>query len=227
MRLSPDTRNPLSPKTVLFRCKDGPCQRGQAILESTLCMLFVLFLVLFGLLQVYHLAIANLFSDYSAVVAARSSSVGFADYLVERIGRCAAIGASGRLSNPPNNDSNSPLALYQVEKGLIPRYIQGVEWIDYEYWDGDRYNFSHKSGSDSTAGSAGEEVPRTTIGIQQSPNGSTGTTTATAVFNDYPLVLMAGKHYPLRYWFGGSNKLNLQSQATDVNYAHIYLNENR
>lgn len=46
--------------------------------------MFVIFLVLFGLLQVFYFVIGQYFIDYAAIRGARSRAVGFRDYLIGR-----------------------------------------------------------------------------------------------------------------------------------------------
>lgn len=56
--------------------KNRKREHGAAIVESLLSM-FVIFLVLFGLLQVFYFVIGQYFIDYAAIRGARSRAVGF------------------------------------------------------------------------------------------------------------------------------------------------------
>lgn len=109
-------------------------EKGEAIVESTLCILLI-FLILFGLMQVFYLYAAQMIFDYSAFCTARTASVGFADYLVERSRNVSAIGASGDLETGAGfqGDQNS-LSQLGWERERIPEYIEGDRWLDYEYW---------------------------------------------------------------------------------------------
>ena len=112
------------------------------MVEALLSM-FVLFLVLFGMLQIFYVFAGQLFTDYAALRGARSRAVGFADYLVVREVKVNAIGASGPLVSPALNSvgSSSGLSQYNasqftMEKTLIQRYMVGATWLEYEYWYG-------------------------------------------------------------------------------------------
>ncbi len=112
------------------------CQRGQSILESLICMI-VLALMLLGLLQLFHLSVARLLTDYSSFCSARSYAVGFADYLTLRSARIAAIGASGKMVRPDNESFSSSANQFWSEEMLVQDYIQGIRWLEYEYWLGE------------------------------------------------------------------------------------------
>ncbi len=109
-------------------------ERGQSIVESTVCMLLIC-LVLFGLLQVFHLYVAKLIYGYSAFTAARSGAVGFADYLVERSARVASIGAAGNMTAPEGlANTAGPISQLGFERVRVPEYIQGKQHLNYEHW---------------------------------------------------------------------------------------------
>ena len=58
-----------------------------------LCVLFLLF---FGLLQIFHWCVAELFCEYAAYYSAKGLALGYRPELAWRSGRVAAIGISGR-----------------------------------------------------------------------------------------------------------------------------------
>lgn len=116
--------------------KERRGESGQTMVEAVICMLMIC-LVLFGLLQVFYLAVAGMVADYAAFCTARSASVGFSDYLLNRTSRVAAIGASGDMIEPTGYDY-SPIEQLWLERGssgLASQYIQGVRWLEYEYSD--------------------------------------------------------------------------------------------
>ena len=184
-------------------------QNGQAILESMLVMLVVC-LLFFGLLQIFHLTAAKMITDYSAATAGRSSAVGFAEYLVDRNGRCASIAASGALTYPSGYGNTNPISQYANERILIPQYIVGDNWLEYQYWYGGETTIFSSEDEDSTV--------NTSLGISQNRS-TTGLTTVRAGFNDYPLVM------PMRYLFTTSKATNIASEATYVDFATEYLDE--
>ena len=113
-------------------------QRGAAIVESLLAM-FVIFLVLFGLLQVFYFVVGQYFIDYAAIRGARSRAVGFRDYLIRREIRVNALPASGDIVSP-TLDENSLADRMTKERSYINSYIGGYRWLEYEYWDGNSRN---------------------------------------------------------------------------------------
>ncbi|TAN38330.1 MAG: pilus assembly protein [Verrucomicrobia bacterium] len=118
---------------------------GQSLIES--CMVIaILCLVLFGGIQVSQLYMAHEVLDHAAFCGARSRSVGFNDFMVDKTIRVAAIPLAGRLVQPeyaynyysiisqnqPNRIggawnaamSDKPsTAQFQVESEAIPLYL--------------------------------------------------------------------------------------------------------
>lgn len=114
--------------------------KGSAIVESTLAM-FVIFLVLGGLLQLFYFAVAQMLTDYAALRGVRSHIVGFRPYLVTRIVQVNAIGASGNIAKPslPKGDWDRDY----TEKSYVNTYLTGWRWLEYEKWHG---NNKHNMG---------------------------------------------------------------------------------
>ena len=108
--------------------------RGAAIVESLLAM-FVIFLVLFGLLQAFYFVVGQYFIDYAAIRGARSRAVGFREYLIQREIRVNALPASGNIVSPAL-DENSLADRMIKERSYINSYIGGYRWLEYEYWEG-------------------------------------------------------------------------------------------
>lgn len=131
-------------------------QRGAAIVESLLAM-FVIFLVLFGLLQVFYFVVGQYFIDYAAIRGARSRAVGFRDYLIRREIRVNALPASGDIVSP-TLDEKSLADRMTKERSYINSYIGGYRWLEYEYWDGNSPNSDKKSeDEDANSSSQGKE----------------------------------------------------------------------
>jgi len=149
---------------------------GQSILESLLCSI-ILCILLVGLLQIFHLTVAKLLTDYSAFRTARSYCVGFRDYLQERSARVGAIGASGKIISPDNGAFADPMAQFAAEELMIPEYISGTRWLEYEYWQGEnQYDAAY---FDSAT------PPQTHISDSHSLNAQ-GSVVMNVVFTDYP-----------------------------------------
>ncbi len=185
-------------------------QSGQAILESILVM-FVICILFFGLLQIFHLTVAKMMTNYSAVTAGRSSSVGFAEYLVDRNGRCGSIAASGQMTFPTALNSSNPIAQYADERVLIPQYIIGRSWLEYKYW----YNGDHGYDSDNDDSDYTEKA---SFHVSQNRS-NTGATTVTAGYNNYPLVM------PMRFLLTNSRATDISSEATFVDFSRNFLND--
>lgn len=109
-------------------------EKGSAIIESTLAM-FVIFLVLGALLQLFYFAVGQMLTDYAALRGVRSHIVGFREYLVRRVVQVNAIGASGNIVQPilPKGDDTDPL---YTEKSYINTYLVGWRFLEYENWFG-------------------------------------------------------------------------------------------
>ncbi|HPO90593.1 MAG TPA: hypothetical protein P5270_02780 [Victivallales bacterium] len=194
----------------------GSSESGQAILESFLTML-VLLLVLFGLMQIFLLANAKLLTSYSAFRSLRSYIVGFDDYLIIRSARAAAIGASGKIIYPDNQEYLSPQQQFAAERFMIPDYLGGSRWLEYEYWrGGNEY--------DSTFYHASVSPPRTYLNYSTAGGGGAGMITQTVSFRDYPysIVDMADKD---RTWLPLGPSTDISSSAVMFNHAADYLSE--
>jgi hypothetical protein len=190
-------------------------ERGQTILESVLCMVVIL-TVLLGLLQIFHLAVAKILTNYSAFRAARSYVVGFDDYLIGRSVRVAAIGASGKLISPDNDSYSSPGAQFAMEAFMIPDYISGDRWLEYEYWFGENeYDpaFYHYS-----------VTPPSTNLTYSVAGGGAGQITENVSFSDYPYSIldMADRN---RVWFQLGSSTDISSPSSLINHAADYIEE--
>lgn len=167
--------------------KAGRDASGQTIVESLFCSMIIM-IVLVGLLQIFHLYVAQLLTDYSAFRTARSSCVGFKTYLLERSSQVAAIGASGKmLESQTSNDFSSPMAQFAAEEFMIPEYISGDRWLKYEYWSGkNTYDAPLYYGYDTKEKNPDDYVapPKTSLLNLHSTAGLAVNDTVT--FNNYP-----------------------------------------
>ncbi len=118
------------------RLRHRRSEKGASIVESMLSML-VIFLILFGLLQIFHLSLARAVADYAAFRGARSAAVGFRDSLANREARVFSIPASGLMTYPrKSQEFGTQQEQFAFEQTAVERYMDGTEWLDYEYWDG-------------------------------------------------------------------------------------------
>ena len=72
-------------------------ERGATIIESMFTIM-VLMLILFGLMQLFHVVLARNVAMFASFRGARSAAVGFSDYLVGREAKVQAIPASGPMT---------------------------------------------------------------------------------------------------------------------------------
>ena len=199
-------------------CDLMPGESGQAIVESMLSMI-VICLLLFGLLQVFQIAVADMITSYSAFMAGRSYAVGFsADEdgpwwrsLVYKAARVAAIPASGKRIYPESNGNNS-------EKDVIVRYLSDTgQWLEYEYWWGE-------NDYDNAFYSNRANPPSTHFTYSASTVGS-GNVESTTRFSDYPFPIMDLMD-PDRVWFDTVDESrDIDASAEVYNHAKDYMQE--
>ena len=193
-------------------------ERGQTIVETILSMIF-LCLLIFGLLQVFHIAVASLVTKYSAFYAARSYAVGFSDeghgarwnrQLVYKAARVRAIPASGRRIFPSGTDS---------EQSVIWRYLTDTnQWLEYEYWWGENY-YDYLFYRD------GVQPPSTFFSINARTTTATYMVDMDAGFNNYPFPIFDLMD-PDRVWFDGVEDVsNIRANSTMFNNAEDYMQE--
>ena len=152
---------PGMPGGRVFFCRAGRC--GQAMIESVFVIILAC-LCFFAIFQYANLFAAKTVLSHAAASAARSRSVGFNQWMVEKSARVAAIPASGRRLVPESagldpaitaalrqnrlgdiwdlalsTDVRSPAT--QLEVGRIPDYMDSINdataehLLDYELWD--------------------------------------------------------------------------------------------
>lgn len=197
--------------------------RNASILESFFA-LFVLLIILFGILQLYQLILGGMVTEYAAFRAARSSAVGFSDYLVDREARVKAIPVSGAMVQPySSKDFSSGTAT--LERRAIERYMEGIRYMDYEYWHSEV--ISHKNyrcpdyGKPMLGGGCSvckaTNISSASFSVKQQVSGDK--TTAKVSFNNYPLTM------PLYEIFAKDGNVTLTKTAELTNHATIFLEE--
>lgn len=173
-------------------------ERGQAIVESVIGMLLIC-LILFGLLQIFHLCVARVIFDYSAFCSSRSASVGFADYLLRRTARVAAIGAGGDLITELEiSYDDNPLSQFAAERVRIPEYLQGNRYLDYEYFSEENNDYGASLSFDIN-------------------HGANQMVTAEVVGENYPLI------FPMKGAYTTDDGIDLDGQAEVMDYSQDYL----
>ena len=109
-------------------------ERGSAIVETLFSML-LLFMILFGILQLFQLALADMIADYAAFRGARSASVGFRERIAEREALIKSVPASGALVYP-DYSAYGDYQFVDSEKELLKNYQQSRQNVQYAYWSG-------------------------------------------------------------------------------------------
>jgi len=198
-------------------------KRFATMIESFL-VFFILLLILFGVMQLYLLSIANMVSEYAAFRGARSSAVGFVDYLVLREAKVKSIPVSGAMIAPERStDIGNITTQYSREIAHIENYLTGERWLEYEYWGGQpvrhnnykckNYGLEIDRGTYcSVCKTSGSETPYLTV--SQSPNGDL--TSFRLSFTNYPLNM------PLLKDLLGVKNINIRKNVELTNHASVY-----
>jgi len=192
-------------------------ESGQAIVETTLTMI-VICLLLFGLLQIFQIAVADMITSYSSFFAARSYAVGFsADgegapwwrQLVRKAAMVRAIPASGKRIFPEDNEN---------EQNVIWRYLtEHGQWLEYEYWrGGNEYDYIFYR-NDVTP-------PTTSFSISPTSDSSYMIEMDTRFYN-YPFPILDLMD-PDRTWFDTvAESREIEASSTMLNHAEDYMEE--
>ena len=179
--------------------------------------MIIICLLLFGLLQIFQIAVADMITSYSAFYAGRSYVVGFSSEnegapwwrrLVSKAARVRAIPASGKRIFPDG---------YENEHDVIWRYLTDHDqWLEYEYWWGENeYDyFFYRNGV---------EPPSTNFSIE--PINESHMVNMDARFRDYPFP-MFDLMDPDRTWFDtvGSSR-DIYAISRQMNHAEDYMME--
>lgn len=192
-------------------------ESGQTIVETTLTMIIIC-LLLFGLLQVFQIAVADLITKYSSFYAARAYAVGFSDdgpgapwyrQLVDKAARVRAIPASGKRIFPSG---------YENEQNVIWRYLTDTgQWLEYEYWwAGNEYDYLFYRSDVQPPSTHFSMVARTPSSYMIEMD--TG-------FNRYPFPLFDLMD-PDRTWFDTvGDSRNIRASSALLNHAEDYMLE--
>ena len=180
--------------------------RGSTIIEAVISMLLIC-LILFGLLQFFYYAAAQMVTDYAAFRAARSETVGFDDTRVAMEGRMKAIAASGKMRVPfdmtqdvANESNTSVIGQYHFERLAIIDYMENRRPLAYEYW-APQYNTS--------------KVHETGLSVKSSSMGNSFT--EKMVFTDYPWIM------PFRKAFVTEEKIDIKGESKMSRHSAQYL----
>ena len=197
-------------------------ERGSAILESFLAMI-LLGMILFGILQLFQLALADMVTDYAAFRGARSAAVGFNDYYCEREVRVQAAPVSGPLIAP--NQNNYPdWNRTETEKSLLRDYMNArPRRIEYEYWNGGEtiYHTNYHCPLYGQPMLTDCEIcphsHKTRIRLSGPGNAEGKEVDVSMRFINYPLDI------PLHDWLTGRDSIDISGEASLTNHATAFL----
>lgn len=193
-------------------------ERGSAILESFLAMI-LLGMILFGILQLFQLAVADMVTDYAAFRGARSAAVGFRDEYAIREALIKSAPVSGAMVTP-GRVGYSDWSGLESEKSLLRGYMEGDRHVEYANWVGEErfhtdYRCAHYGelliGGCSVCGSGHGHYVRASV------QGFGETTRFQFEFVRYPLNI------PLHDWLTGRDSIDISGEAELTNHSSAFL----
>ena len=193
-------------------------ERGSAILEAFLSMI-LLGLILFGVLQLFQLVLADLVAVYAAFRGARSAAVGFKDEFAVREALIKAAPASGAMVTP-NRGSYSVWTGVESEKSLLRGYMEGDRHVEYADWVGeDRYHMNYHCphyGELLVGGCSLCSHGRKHY-VNASAQGFDQTMSFKFEFVNYPLEI------PLHDWLTGRESIDISAESELTNHSAAFL----
>ncbi len=109
-------------------------QESGAALTEALGAMVILCLIFFGLLQIFHWAMAKMVMEYASFYAASSHSLGYTPAFTERVARVASVSASGRDRSAVSlRDSEDSGAIGDALADYLSN--PASSGVDFEYWD--------------------------------------------------------------------------------------------
>ena len=193
-------------------------EHGSAILESFLSMI-LLGLILFGILQLFQLVLADMVTDYAAFRGARSAAVGFRDEYAIREALIKSVPASGSMVTP-NRGGYSSWNAVATEQSLLRGYMEGDRHVEYANWVGvDRYHMNYKCpryGEPLVGGCSLCSRGRNHY-VRASANGFDQTMRFRFEFVNYPLDI------PLHDWLTGRDSIDISGESELTNHSSAFL----
>jgi len=211
-----------------FSFADRRGEHGSAILESFLSMILI-GMILFGILQLFQLALADMVADYAAFRGARSAAVGFKEQYIDRQIFVKAAVASGQVI-APDPTTYPDWNRGETEKSLLEDYMNArPRHIEYAYWHGggDPFHWNYRCpqygepmygdcGICNAESIAGKPKPK--IHVDYSGNSLNESIWVKMSFVNYPLTI------PLHDWFTGEDSITVSSERVELaNHSSAYL----
>ena len=193
-------------------------EHGSAILESFLSMI-LLGMILFGVLQLFQLVLADMLADYAAFRGARSAAVGFNERLAKREALTKSVPASGSMVFPdPSAYAGYQFGSVETEKALLRRYMECRRDVEYANWIGkERFHMNYQCPS------YGE--PLTGGCALCSTSGSTHVNTDLQHDNEHVRFRFEFIKFPLNLplhdWLTGRDTVDIRSDSEDDGWVEL------
>ena len=195
-------------------------EHGSAILETFLSMI-LLGMVLFGILQLFQLALADMVAEFAAFRGARSAAVGFRDEYAIREALIKAVPASGAMISPnPGSYTGYNYGSVETEKSLLQGFMEGDREVEYANWLGEnRFHTNYRCpqygrrlrGACSICGTCRKHY------VDAAVQGFDQTMDFSFKFVNYPLEI------PLHDWLTGRDSITISSEAELTNHSSAFL----
>ena len=203
-------------------------ERGATIIESMFTIM-VLMLILFGLMQLFHVALARNVAMFASFRGARSAAVGFTDYLVGREAKVQAIAASGPMTEYRTSaEFGSAYQQFYYERTMVPRFMNGEQWLNYEYWGNTTpvYHTDYKCPSYGLRRGSGDAA------LECACSDSYGNSPSTVIdcnrMGDRLTVFFEFRNYPFRMpmyeAFTNDSSIDIKAETQLTNHSDSYLN---
>lgn len=189
-------------------------EHGSAILESFLSML-LLGLILFGILQLFQLVLADMVTDYAAFRGARSAAVGFKDELAVREALIKSAPASGPMVEP-----RSRRLSVETEQSYLRGYMEGNRNVEYANWIGEdsvHTNYHCPFYGEPLIGGCSICSRGKRHYVNASVNGLDQTMHFKFEFVNYPLDI------PLHDWLTGRKSIDISAESELTNHSSAFL----
>lgn len=198
-------------------------EHGAAILESFLSMILI-GMILFGILQLFQLVVADMVIEYVAFRGARSGAVGFKQEYAFREALIKSAPVSGPLVLPdPETYSGFVSRGGETEKSILRRFMLDEGNVEYAYWKGhDPYHLNYTC---PLYGQVKEEfckicdahlaIWRTGLDMRMDGSGETAHFMFKIV--NYPF------HMPLHGIVTGKSKINISGRSELTNHSAAFL----
>jgi hypothetical protein len=187
--------------------------------------MILLGMILFGVIQIFQLVLADMIIDYAAFRGARSASVGFKDEYSFREALIKAAPVSGTIITPdPAHYPGFRRNAVETEKSLLRSFMEDKVQMQYAYWIGEErvhtnYECPHYGDRQNTyckyCGGMSSRDHYVRGGSTE--HASYNTVEFALDFVNYPL------NVPLHDWLTGQDSLTISGDAVLTNHSSAFL----